>query len=265
MFRYLFFTLVFLGLILGAAPASSQIPDEFTNLKLLDPEIEKRQLVSIMKDWASGLGVRCTHCHVGPDNLQGMDFATDEKATKRTARKMLLMSRAINRELLVGLPVVEESERKRAQVVSCYTCHRGLSTPPRRVGFELTSVALESGAEEAVSRYRELVGAHGNAGQYDLRLSVLISLDSSHLVHHDTEGARTILANVLETDPELASGYAMLARLELSSENLEASEAAVAKALSIDPEDWIAIWVQDEIRKARVVPEPEEKVDEPDS
>ena len=108
-------------------PAGAQIPDEFSNLQLLDPEIDKERLVGTMRDWAAGIGARCNYCHIGPDDLVGMDFASDEKATKRTARKMLEMARSINRELLRDLPTVEEGRRHR--VVSCYTCHRAESKP----------------------------------------------------------------------------------------------------------------------------------------
>lgn len=120
-------TLAFLclaGLLSGVVAA--QVPDTFTNLQLLDPDIEKQRIVGIMRDWAGGLGVRCNHCHVGPDDLQGMDFASDEKAEKRTARKMLEISRVLNRELMQDLPV---AEGRRSMVVSCYTCHRGQPKP----------------------------------------------------------------------------------------------------------------------------------------
>ena len=50
-----------LALLLGTAPGAAQIPDEFTNLKLLPKDIEKRQLIGTMRDWAGGLGVRCNH------------------------------------------------------------------------------------------------------------------------------------------------------------------------------------------------------------
>lgn len=115
-----------LGLLLIPAAAGAQIPDAFTNLQLLDPDIEKERLVGTMKNWAAGIGQRCNYCHVGPDDLVGMDFASDEKATKRTARKMLEMSRIINRELLAELPT---AEGRRHMVASCYTCHRGEAKP----------------------------------------------------------------------------------------------------------------------------------------
>jgi mono/diheme cytochrome c family protein len=116
---------------LQLAPAAvAQVPDEFSNLQLLDPAISKEQLVGTMRDWARGIGQRCNYCHVGPDDLEGMDFASDEKDTKRTARKMLELSRVLNRELLRDLPT---AEGRRAMVVSCYVCHQGEARPPRNV------------------------------------------------------------------------------------------------------------------------------------
>lgn len=123
----LFLSSIF-GLFSLALAVSAQIPDQFTNLKLLDREITKDRLVGTMRDWAQGIGQRCNYCHVGPDNLEGMDFASDEKPTKRTARKMLEMARVINRELLADLPT---AEGRRHMVVSCYVCHLGNKRPPR--------------------------------------------------------------------------------------------------------------------------------------
>ena len=45
-----------------------------------------------MRNFASGLGVRCDHCHVGgnPDTLEGFDFASDAKEAKQVARAIEL-------------------------------------------------------------------------------------------------------------------------------------------------------------------------------
>ena len=90
-------------LVAGVPATHAQIPDEFTNLKVLPKDISKGELVSVMRGFAGGLGVRCNHCHEGPGNLQGMDFATDDKESKRTARAMMLMVKAINGEYLAKL------------------------------------------------------------------------------------------------------------------------------------------------------------------
>src|SRR5688572_15830688 len=101
--------LTFALLMLLAADASLssyvyQIPAEFTNLQVLPKHMSRRDLVETMRGIATDLGVRCTHCHVGPENLQGMDFASDEKRTKQVARTMLAMTRAINDQYVSQIP-----------------------------------------------------------------------------------------------------------------------------------------------------------------
>src|SRR5688500_13932467 len=48
---------------------ADQIPTEFKNLQVLPKDISRADLVQTMRQVATDLGVRCTHCHVGPDNL----------------------------------------------------------------------------------------------------------------------------------------------------------------------------------------------------
>ena len=57
--------LVLCVLQFGGGAVSAQIPDEFTNLKLLPKDISKRELIGIMREFASGLGKRCNYCHPG--------------------------------------------------------------------------------------------------------------------------------------------------------------------------------------------------------
>ncbi len=66
---------------------------------------------------SSSLGVGCAQCHV-KDEKAGWQFEKDDKADKKTARKMLLMSRAINKAHFKG-----------ETVVSCATCHNGHAEP----------------------------------------------------------------------------------------------------------------------------------------
>src|SRR5206468_295113 len=57
------------------------------------------------------LGVQCDHCH------DEKDWSRDDKEAKRTARRMIRMVRALNKELGDNL------------AVSCYSCHRGRLHP----------------------------------------------------------------------------------------------------------------------------------------
>ena len=105
--------------------APDQLPQKFTNLKILPMDIAPRDLVTIMKQFCSDLNVRCEHCHVGEGNdLSKFDFASDTKPTKVTARAMMKMLATVNNDLLKGI-----GDAGRQPKVTCFTCHRGEKTP----------------------------------------------------------------------------------------------------------------------------------------
>jgi hypothetical protein len=102
----------------------AQIPDKFTNLKVLPKDISKQELQSTMRGFAFALSVRCEHCHVekkAPD--KGLDFAADDKDAKKTARVMLQMVAAVNHDYISKVPKTAPIQ------VQCVTCHHGLTQP----------------------------------------------------------------------------------------------------------------------------------------
>ncbi|HMB67668.1 MAG TPA: c-type cytochrome, partial [bacterium] len=111
-------------LILHSA-VCAQVPEEFTNLQVLPKEIAKDDLEARMREFTFALNVKCSHCHVGPDNLQDMDFASDEKPTKRTARVMMRMTDEINGGFLRDI----ETGRDARVEVKCQTCHHRVQVP----------------------------------------------------------------------------------------------------------------------------------------
>lgn len=120
------FTLAFVS---AGFRTPDQLPQKFTNLKILPKDITPLDLVSIMKQFCSDLNVRCEHCHVGEGNdLSKFDFASDARPTKTSARVMLKMVSAINGEHLKTLP------QPATQPVTCFTCHRGAAKPAPRAG-----------------------------------------------------------------------------------------------------------------------------------
>jgi hypothetical protein len=81
----------------------------------------------------ASLGVGCTHCHVDFDH-----FESDANRVKQTAREMMRMVEALNRERFEG-------ERR----VTCNTCHRGQPRPSAPLPF--ASIATSpTGAARAV-------------------------------------------------------------------------------------------------------------------
>ena len=157
-------------LCLVAVPAMAQIPDEFTNLKIFPKDIGKRELVSVMRQFAGALGVRCNHCHKGPENLEGMDFATDELETKRVTRAMMKMTGEINDELLAGdRPGVVAASALR------HLSPRGIARP-EQLGDILEAALEADGVDGAIARFQELRGEHYGAGSYDFGAGTLNGL-----------------------------------------------------------------------------------------
>lgn len=92
----------------GAKPRST--PPQPKNLKVL--KIPVAQLIPTMRAYTAALGTKCDLCHV-----QG-DFASDEKAPKEMARKMIVMTDELNTKF--------PDDKVH---VTCYTCHRGDTEP----------------------------------------------------------------------------------------------------------------------------------------
>ena len=76
-------------------PKAPVIPDKYTNLKVLPPDITKAQLLPIMKGFCKSSGHRCSYCHAVPDDLSSGDFASDEKPAKVEARELLRLIREV--------------------------------------------------------------------------------------------------------------------------------------------------------------------------
>ena len=76
--RPLIGSLACLALLSWTGSASAQIPDKFTNLKVLPKKIAKDDLISTMRQFSIGLGVRCNHCHAQADTTKGrgLDYAS---------------------------------------------------------------------------------------------------------------------------------------------------------------------------------------------
>jgi photosynthetic reaction center cytochrome c subunit len=95
----------------GAAMAGKKAPEVYKNIQVLK-DIDADQLIPTMQFIAASLGVDCDFCHV-----QGAR-EKDDKPEKTTARHMMLMVFAINKDNFGG-----------RQQVTCYSCHRGSNDP----------------------------------------------------------------------------------------------------------------------------------------
>src|ERR1700736_1797039 len=109
-------------------PRERSAAEAYQNIQVLK-EIPADQLTPAMQFITYSLGVECSYCHV-----EGA-LEKDDKKPKQTARKMMQMMAAINRD---------NFESK--QAVTCNSCHRG---SPRPVG---TPIIAEGGPRAVTER-----------------------------------------------------------------------------------------------------------------
>jgi hypothetical protein len=109
----------------GPPPAGQHFPPipKPTNLKILPKDIAISDLITLMKGYNGQLGVQCGYCHAGDPATHRMNFASDAKAEKATARIMITMTSELNSKYIGQLPTGSD------QKVACGTCHRGHSMP----------------------------------------------------------------------------------------------------------------------------------------
>lgn len=77
-------------------------------------------LTTMNNIYGLGLSRNCSFCHAAND-----DWADDSKEAKKTARTMIDITAAINKEQMPKMP------NARPPQISCITCHRGNSSPGR--------------------------------------------------------------------------------------------------------------------------------------
>ena len=157
-------SLLILALVQSTGEVRAQIPDKFTNLKVLPSDITRDSLVRIMRGISLSLNVRCQYCHVGGDGVSfaGVTFEKDDDPDKLKARFMLRMVDSLNRVVLPSIPGLQRAPLR----IECKTCHRG-SARPLLLTQLLEEVRDSAGIDAVVSRYRALRQNQSTAGRYD--------------------------------------------------------------------------------------------------
>jgi len=231
-------------LVLLSTVAAAQVPDKFTNLKVLPKDISKAALSDTMRGFAFSLGVRCQHCHAGPEGptLAGVDFASDEKETKRTARAMLQMVEAINRDHVGKLG------RAAPVRVECATCHHGLNRPQTLIAV-LNEELAKAGAPAAVARYHELRKKYYGGGQYDFTETSLNLLAESLLKAKQTKEAVAMMELNAEVNKISGWGYSVMAMSHRANGDTEKAKADFQKILELQPQNGWAKQQLEELQK----------------
>lgn len=91
--------------------AGKTAEEAYKNIQVLKG-VPADQVIPAMQFMSASLGVECEHCHVEHA------FDKDDKKPKQTARKMMQMMFAINKDNFDG-----------HREVTCYSCHHGVADP----------------------------------------------------------------------------------------------------------------------------------------
>ncbi len=103
--------------LFGTSTANAQMAEEvFKNVQVLKG-IPVDQFMDTMGFFSASLALNCTSCH-GVESASDAARFADDPPLKKTARRMILMVRAINKDNFGG-----------AGMVTCYSCHRGGDRP----------------------------------------------------------------------------------------------------------------------------------------
>ncbi|MBI2188362.1 MAG: photosynthetic reaction center cytochrome c subunit [Acidobacteria bacterium] len=100
----------------GAAGAPVMVEDVFKNVQALKG-LTVDEFMGTMGLMSASLGLCCSDCHPGA-GTESVKWEDDSNPRKRTARQMVFMMQAINRDNFSG-----------RQVVTCWTCHRLRDVP----------------------------------------------------------------------------------------------------------------------------------------
>jgi hypothetical protein len=152
-----------------------------------------------MREFSFALGVSCEFCHEGEGGpeLLNMDFASEDKEAKRTARRMLVMVAAIQKDH------IENLGRTKPIQVGCFTCHHG-DVRPEPLEVVIGGILESSGIEAAVERYRAMRKEHYGSAAYDFGECSLNRLGETLLSAGKKEAALALLGLNRQFHPDSA-------------------------------------------------------------
>ena len=136
----------------------------YKNIQVLN-DLPASQLDGAMQFMAAALGVGCDHCHTNP-------WDSDSKTAKLSARRMILMTRNINKENFSGNPAI-----------TCYTCHHGqpqtapmAMAEPRAARVEPEAASAKPApmptVDEVIDRYTRAIGGEAAIKNFKSLVSV---------------------------------------------------------------------------------------------
>jgi len=220
-----------------SAALMAQTPGKFVNLQVLPATISSQELGDLMRTFTFSLGVRCDYCH-------SKEFSADDRPGKQTARAMIRMVAAINKDYVGQL-----SQQAQDQV-GCMTCHRGL-TQPRTLGTVLADALEKNGIPAAVALYRDLRKEKYGSGEYDFSERTLNLLSESLLKQRKTKEAVVMMELNFEVNsPQSSWARSVLAMSHQGNGDIDKAIADYQKIIELRPTD---AWAKQQLEALQKV------------
>lgn len=210
------------------------------NLQVLPKDMPRQQVTALMRNMTMALGVRCDHCHTAAPGAAAegggrggppLDYALDDKETKKVAREMIKMVMDINQKYLplMGRTVSEVSR------VTCETCHHGLAKP-QTLRAALGGAVAAKGADSAIALYRALRTRYYGSAAYDFsEMSLNEAGNEVARMPNQNAAAIALLKLNLEFFPQSVPTMQSLAQVSLAAGDTAGAVGALTKALEIQP------------------------------
>jgi tetratricopeptide (TPR) repeat protein len=158
------------------------------------------------------------------------DFAADEKATKKTAREMMKLTRDINDKL----PTLVGKAAGSATTVACATCHRGVAIPKQLTEI-VTDAAASGGASAGVAKYKELREKYYGGQSYDFSEAGLIAIARRAQAANKLDDAIAYLQANLEYYPKSSRTYQAMSQVKNAKGDKDGAIKDLEKAVELDP------------------------------
>lgn len=229
--------------IFNSVSVNAQQRDIFSNpenLQVLPKDISSSELRGQMRSFSLALGVRCSHCHDGTDDLSlaDFDFQSDDKEPKRIAREMLKLVTDVN----AMVSSINRGPNHQAIEVSCVTCHRGYFQPIMMKDLLAATYAEHDDDIDAViARYKELRNENHGGFAFDFGefpVSALAFTLNNQGRPDDAIELQKMNMEYHPDSPDIPSGMGFIFR---EAGQLELAVDAFRRSLEIDPEGrWAA-------------------------